>query len=717
MNRYRSTLPSPHLQHILDIILRPVSTLDEKSFLTYLKEVGVLTLSYLTTTAKHIEYRFFCELQNLSGYDTILHQQFDMKTDTLPFTQKEDHDDDLPIDLLNNVKKVIDNLGIKKIEHLISQFVSNRDNISADGTASIHKPAIFQYYKSGKQVQIDTKFFSLLQFSDNDIVFNALNTITTICKAFLKKDEASKARVVIAYCLWSYIRCSYLESFINLDGIDIWSTLGADPRKKQYTRSCINDAIKRGQYLLCVDQSAFDQHQPRSLILYALRYLFKRIVDVNPQAQVVVDAELRSLDNVWLIVDPQTGEKRPWARGLLSGYKFTALLGSILNQAEFLTVCDRCGYSPSGGFYQGDDAVSWFSSPIDKDKICCEYTKLGFLVNPLKTWYSDKATEFLREIYFEDNTYGVPSRCALSLIFSKPKPHKPQPDHWFVRNINTILKAKRRGLEVDQLGLDYTYKYLKEHYHVSPLPRNLKILCYYYLATPAAFGGVGLYPYNPKYPLVCLSRFVSEEKNAKKTVQIISPVKYQPIPDMNDYILKQVKDRIQISSTKTGYLLTTIPKDIYKHHSPYTHNSNTSRHYPSPPPTTWIYPADERAASYYKNKLSFSLHQDPLPPEARGYDRRNYLSYCRFYNSLYSFDDFVSNQEIHLHMVAQLKNSVNRLAFLILRGYVSLTLATKFIYSFIYSYYKYLYTNNYYTLKPSKTIFGHNTRNLVFCRT
>lgn len=700
-NIYRSMLPSNDLKNILDIILRPCHHYDEKTFLQYLKEIGVLTLSYLTTYGINIDFRFFQELQNLSGYSTVLHKEYDIYNDTLPFTQHQ------PVNLhpilLKNVKKVINNLIIKKLSHTFSQYLPFRDNWNVDGVSTVGVPLSIMFSHSKKTRKFNTKWLTLLSFANKTLYKESLDNIDTYCYPFIKKDEASKARTVIGYCSWSYLRCSFLETFIDFSGINIWSTLGADPKKKKYTRDLINKAIVENKFLTCVDQSAFDQHQPKELIIFALKYLFNKILEKNPQTFSVIQTELQSLENVKLVLDKSSKIVRPWARGLLSGYKFTALLGSILNQAEFMTVCDLCKYKYSGGLFQGDDAIAWFDHPISKDKLVSVYSSLGFEVNSLKTWYSQKASEFLREVYYKDHVYGVPTRSALSIIFSKPKTYKPQPDQRFTKNLSNFMKAKRRGLCIDNLIISYLSKYLFSHYSF-PISRNkFDQFLYNYLSTPAAFGGCPLFPFTPQTKLTSLVRTVSADKTKSQTFDIVSPIHYKPILNFKEVIYKRLKDRIQLADHKTSYTLVSLPKKQYfskKHYLSYPIPTSINRPLP---PTDWNYPANQESELYYANRLSLSINNNPLPSEYKKYGSLNYRKYMRFANYSFSFDDYITNQETHLQVMRHIRNKMDRSSLLLLRGFTTIPNILKKLYKYIYSYYLYLYNLNYYNNKKIMT--------------
>lgn len=703
-NRYRSLLPHHSLQHILDIILRSAHQLDEVNFLAYLKEIGTYTLKYIIESDGPVDLRFFLELQNLSGYDTLLHKEYSLSTDTLPFTTILPDPSPLP-KLIHNINKVVDNLIIRVNPHTYSDYIRFRDNWNVEGASTIGTPLTLEF-ASSRTRKINTKYLSLLSYSDDTLIAESLKQLNPISKPFMKKDEAFKARTVIGYDTWSYLRSSYLDSFIDYSGVNVWSTLGADPNKKYKARQNICQAIADRKYMLCVDQSAFDQHQPKDVIIYTLRRLFNRIIDKNPQSRLIAEIELASLENVSLVIDPSNNILKPWARGLLSGYKFTALLGSLLNEAEFLTVCDILHYKPEGGFYQGDDSIAWFNTPIDKTKICQTYSSLGFEVNPLKTWYSTTGSEFLREIYIKNTAFGVPSRSALALIFSKPKVYKPQPDAYLTKNIYNILKAKRRGLLVDSLMDIYLSRFLYSHYHHFIPYHKFTRLLRSYLSTPQSLGGLGFYPFNPAIHLTSLVRITSRGQTNAPDFKIISPLHYNPIPNFHSVIERRIKDRIQLSNYTTTYLLSTTQiSNLYTiNHSLYLKSIAYNISSPSLPPSDWLYPNDSRSADYYKNKLSFSLNNIPIPTELIQYQQKHINRYIKFLNFSFSFDDFLTTQETHLQFIHYINNLQRHLAFRLLRGFSNVQSSLNKMYRIIYSYYNYLYKSTIYSsIKLLKT--------------
>lgn len=673
----------------------------------FLKTVGTYTLNFITSTGTFLDLRFLLELQNLSGYDSILHQQYSISQDVAPFySPSEEYD--IPEEFKKYIRKVIDNLPILHKDHSFDQYISFRDNWNIDGASTVGTPLEITFSSNNrvKKRKFNTKYLSLLIYTDDELVSHALSHNSGISKPFLKKDESAKARTVIGYDTWSYLRCSYLESFIDIKGEDYWSTLGANPINKLYARNQICQAIREKKNILCIDQSSFDQHQHKSLIIYALQYLFSRILRKNPQCVDVINVEMESLNNMYLYTDDKYTQLKKWTKGLLSGYKFTALLGSLLNKAEFLYVCSLCHYHPSYGLFQGDDAIAWFDTSISKTRVAEAYNSLGFEVNSLKTWYGNNCTEFLREIYTAHRVYGMPSRCGLSLIFDKPKPHKIQPDQYWVKNNNNLMKAKRRGLYVDSLILSYNYRYISSHllptYNIS---RNkFNIFLRYYLSTPTALGGAGLFPFAINQPIISLQRHVSSSN--KSDFSFTSHIAYHPVPLFDQYLRNKLKDRIRLGSTSTFYSFVVINK-TKRTFTPPINIRNVSL-----PPFDWNYPGDDKSREYYSNRINFSLHNSPLPTER--YPTRRYLNAKKYINNQYSFDDYLTTQETHIQFSTFLSRVQRLFCHYLLVGKFTLNFCIKNTLLLVYNYYFYLFHNKLYNLSSINNYLLKNSKYGLF---
>jgi hypothetical protein len=111
--------------------------------------------------------------------------------------------------------------------------------------------------------------------------------------------------------------------------------------------------------------------------------------------------------------------------GLLSGYRFTSLLGTGFNYSEYHTAVELCQkYGIPISFYppwvQGDDGKMFTVNKVESAALILAYNILGFTVNPKKFYISTHRTEFLRKEYSRDGAVGNLPRLINSLLWYNP---------------------------------------------------------------------------------------------------------------------------------------------------------------------------------------------------------------------------------------------------------------------------------------------------------
>lgn len=167
-----------------------------------------------------------------------------------------------------------------------------------------------------------------------------------------------------------------------------------------------------------IDQSKFD-HVPSGRVLDAV---FRLIVDVC----CVAGDDERALVGKTLLSRLKRGSityeglTLPHRRGVLSGWRWTALVDTVLNYAEYLGVCADLGLPPASRdqcCFQGDDAlfpVSGWSAAADM----VEAYRSVLPVNPGKFFLRRYETEYLRLVLTPKRRFGYFARVASGLMHS-----------------------------------------------------------------------------------------------------------------------------------------------------------------------------------------------------------------------------------------------------------------------------------------------------------
>jgi hypothetical protein len=450
----------------------------ETCFIAYLKQLSINAMSMLLEY-KYMWLIYFLDMHVLGGFDTDINRQnpFEAYPEDFGVVRAPD----VPERIQFWIKDTIDRIGIGHIGYSLEDFVSFRDayalpGASVQGTAK--KVSFTDDAGRKASLKVKNKWFALSHLSDSDIC-GKLSTTYAEVKPFIKQDEPAACRTVQCYDTWSLIRCSYLEqSLLDYNSHGFWTTIGLKLEEKERFRKSIHT---KDLNWVCTDQSKFDIHQPKSWILYAVEYLFSKILIINPEAKECIDWELDSLRSVFINYEGRTLQ---WRNGILSGYKFTALLDSILNRAESRYVCERLSIKPIFEVYQGDDATMGFSKPVNVVALADEYSKIGLVVNPSKTWHSTGITEYLHEIYYKGMVLGFPARSFKAVAWSSPITGSGGTFGSAKTRalLSTFLMCQRRGLNV----LPMVWRFMK----TLGLKDEVKFQAW--VRTPVYFGGFGM---------------------------------------------------------------------------------------------------------------------------------------------------------------------------------------------------------------------------------
>lgn len=542
LSNARYLLPTPSLRLALDRIISYVNpNWTEACYMSWVKDLGTYLLEKVINEDYPLFLLYFVEIHMLSGYDTYLHRKFDIKKDVEPFTKPRKLDPKFEKIFKKHIDKTIENIQIKQLPNCnFDDFVKYRDNWNLMGSATLGIPMKIKTQGFKKASRVASKTTNLIYYDDKTLLQQLRKYEGHVIRPFLKTDEAAKSRVVIGYDTRSYIRCSFLEQFIvNFNGYSKWTTVGDDPENIYYVRDIINKNIINNEYrMICTDQSAFDQHQYKELFVYAFNRLASKIYKLNPQVEEIIRLEQYGMK--YAHIDYPDGSRAKWENGLLSGHKFTALIGSILNRSATYSALELSNIQPKFAVFQGDDALLMINKRDDYLSFLSKYADLGLVVNPMKTWHGLNRTEYLHQVYTADKVIALPMRACLGLYFKDPKSLDVAPDAYFNANLDQFRMARRRGLNVDDIALSYTRRFLNK-YGLFDNKEQRRLDSYNYLHTPTLYSGGGFEPYvKPKY---YRKMIVIKQQDLGYKSEIITPYHYRINNDpilTQDWILKKI---------------------------------------------------------------------------------------------------------------------------------------------------------------------------------
>lgn len=253
-----------------------------------------------------------------------------------------------------------------------------------------------------------------------------------------------------------------------------------------------------------LDQGSFDNNQSKMSILVVMIAMY----------QVMFRAAPPEYKKVWAamwdsFVDPASvvilGKKRyPWENGIASGWRWTALLGTVLNITSFravkrIAVVVQPGLETFDDTHQGDDIHFKVHRLSHADTIIRVMTKCGYVVNPLKTYFSSERSEFLRRSYELDRITGYAGRTMTGMRFRNPI---------HLDNISKPARAYERiALAMMLLGrgaaaASVSQYMLEDAKQLGISNEDIADFC----LTPNAMGGVGLWSSSPAVS-ACLAKY------------------------------------------------------------------------------------------------------------------------------------------------------------------------------------------------------------------
>jgi len=347
-----------------------------------------------------------------------------------------------------------------------------------------------------------------------EAVLHALRTKRRgYAKAIIKR-ETKKSRLVIAADLEGYWQQDYLsESFMDaVLASNEASTLWMSSRQ---TGEYWDELTKMIRRIVCMplDQSEFDRNQTRMMIISCMKGVRRAMALKMP------DWWLEILDNaVYNMVHGYVlaaGVKIPYRNGVLSGWRWTAMLDTLLNKSVTEVAEQAASVVPLASVYQGDDVEARFASVADAFDVWVRIQDWGFQVNPFKFFVSAGGrTEFLRRYVDNGRIAGYPARSINALSWRNPinAPTPPGIERVSEMYSQWVLFCARANA-------DLPAEALPDIARANELsPQTVKV----WTETPRAWGGASILPTMRRSGLIIESSVPEDQIRMRTTPGIAS---------------------------------------------------------------------------------------------------------------------------------------------------------------------------------------------------
>jgi hypothetical protein len=394
-------------------------------------------------------WRFYVNLENVGGYINHI-DEVKIAADVQDWVNSPDIPDEFLGLFRNGVKEFLGYASQMNPTDYIGRRAFARKRGLWQGSGAVPMPV----HKIGKVRLRKTKNLAAMTYSNERLEEMIMNRYPQDNKVILKR-EPGKIRPVINTDLPMYLKMSYVSYFLDrmLSGHPHTTLYMTGPQREELIRKRMY-YVKNEGWCMPVDQSRFDHHvgcKMLAIVCDEIKKLFHGFSEIEHCVEDIAHDICNGT------VD-YNGIKYSLKGGVMSGWRWTAMVDTIVNYAELYTACwSACGKGPSTflDLYvaQGDDLDLIARDPVDLIKISEGMKTMGLEVNPKKFWLAQGMDEFLRKLCDGEEEYGYPARLMPSLLWRNPASDPGALNQGRLSEItNNWVKAIARGLNPQKVG-------------------------------------------------------------------------------------------------------------------------------------------------------------------------------------------------------------------------------------------------------------------------
>lgn len=292
----------------------------------------------------------------------------------------------------------------------LDEFLKDSDSWVTSGASTVKGVKGARKTKASAVATLDRSSLLALMFEMDPVVYSVLI-----------KRERTKLRNLVTSPMSLHMQMSFIGSTLERH---LWKFIPSSLRKDFGLKHWIRWQQRMNKVLYVpIDQSKFD-HVPSGKVLART---FSVLCNMCTHE---VDSERMQISRIMqkrLKEGTVLFNGKQWAhrRGVLSGWRWTSVVDTVINAAEHYAIAEMCAVplqSPQYNCYQGDDTLIATTGWDMAASLVEAYTHV-LPVNPQKFFLNDYRTEYLRMVLFrEGECYwrrrGYPARAVMSLIFA-----------------------------------------------------------------------------------------------------------------------------------------------------------------------------------------------------------------------------------------------------------------------------------------------------------
>jgi hypothetical protein len=347
------------------------------------------------------------------------------------------------------------------------RFVSDAALWAKSGSTTIDRRPTYVWAKGGKIVQTrarKTKWAAALASTPNQLYKLLFSEPKVNLYKAIPKREQGKVRLVIASPTHLHLKMSYVSYWLEsvLDGSPL-STLFYSPRQmSNMWIDMAKNTVDSDTWKIPIDQSKFDYNVTKGMLRICIEEI-ERMVDsmftASHKSSVLwmihaIKESLLEFRNVIETNDPKYRHSVTYEKGVLSGWRWTALLDTMVNIGEFYVAAGYLGSYTDvlRVVAQGDDDLVWVKRANDAVVLAEAYRLMGLDVNPKKFFISQNRDEYLRLVADSGKLVGYPARVVSSILWRNPVARDPQEGILRVNeSIDSWSKLIGRGGDINRV--------------------------------------------------------------------------------------------------------------------------------------------------------------------------------------------------------------------------------------------------------------------------